>query len=93
MIALLVAALLAVPSGGCLIKSPPRSRAALREFRKAHPCPITGRTTGACPGWEIDHVVPLCCKGKDAHSNLRWLSHEEHQFRHRNGIDCRGWVP
>ncbi len=93
MIALLVAALITVEPSGCLIRSPKRSEAAKRDFRRIHPCPITGKTTGACPGWEIDHVVPLCCRGKDAASNMRWLSHVEHQFRHRDGIDCRGWVP
>lgn len=45
----------------------------LRAFRKAHPCPVTGRSSGACPGWSIDHVIPLACGGCDAVSNLQWL--------------------
>lgn len=48
----------------------------LVAFRKAHPCPATGLTKGACPGWAIDHVVPLVCGGCDAVSNLQWLPNQ-----------------
>lgn len=50
-----------------------RSRAVLREFRALYPCPSTGKTTGACPGWALDHTVPLVCGGCDAVGNLQWL--------------------
>ena len=50
-----------------------RSSAVLTAFRKAHPCPVTGKATGACPGWAIDHVIPLASCGCDAVSNLQWL--------------------
>jgi hypothetical protein len=49
-----------------------RSRAVTREFQREHPCPSTGRTSGACPGYRKDHVVPLVCGGPDAVSNLQW---------------------
>jgi 5-methylcytosine-specific restriction endonuclease McrA len=42
-------------------------------FKRAHPCPSTGQTTGACPGWAIDHVIPLACGGCDSVSNMQWL--------------------
>lgn len=45
----------------------------LYRFRKLYPCPTTGLTTGACPGWSMDHVVPLASCGADAVSNLQWL--------------------
>jgi hypothetical protein len=45
----------------------------LAAFQRAHPCPSTGATTGACPGWSKDHVVPLAACGCDAVSNLQWL--------------------
>lgn len=45
----------------------------LRAFRKAHPCPVTGLVTGACPGWAMDHIIPLACGGCDAVWNLQWL--------------------
>lgn len=50
-----------------------RSKAVVREFRAIHPCPSTGHTTGRCPGWAVDHVVPLKCGGCDALTNLQWL--------------------
>ena len=44
----------------------------LVAFKKAHPCPSTGKTTGVCPGWQMNHVIPLACKGADTVSNLSW---------------------
>src|SRR5919204_6314660 len=41
-------------------------------FMKQHPCPATHRTTGACPGYVIDHVKPLCAGGPDHPSNMQW---------------------
>ena len=37
-----------------------------------HPCPSTGRTSWACPGYVVDHVKPLACGGADAASNMQW---------------------
>ena len=45
----------------------------LSAFRKRHACPVTSAATGACPGWAVDHVIPLACGGCDAVSNLQWL--------------------
>jgi hypothetical protein len=49
-----------------------RSASVKREFQLTHPCPATGRTSGACPGYVKDHVLPLACGGPDAVSNLQW---------------------
>lgn len=56
-----------------------RSAAVLRAFRKTHPCPATGQTTGACPGWVIDHGLSLCLTGPqgDVVYNLSWQSVED----------------
>jgi hypothetical protein len=50
----------------------PRSASVKHEFQLTHPCPATGRTSGACPGYVKDHVVPLACGGPDAPSNMQW---------------------
>lgn len=50
-----------------------RSSAVIYAYRKLHPCPVTGKTTGACPGWAINHVIPLASGGCDAVSNMMWL--------------------
>jgi hypothetical protein len=44
------------------------------EFQRRHPCPSTGQTTGACPGYVRDHVVPLCKGGADSADNMQWQS-------------------
>jgi hypothetical protein len=79
---------LAVSSSGCTQRSPKRSAAVVREFRKANPCPATGKTRGACHGFQIDHIRPLCCGGKDGPSNMHWLSVADHKAKHAYGIAC-----
>ena len=49
-----------------------RSARAKRDFKREHPCPSTGKTYGACPGYIIDHIKPLCAGGADAPSNMQW---------------------
>ncbi len=58
-----------------------RSAAEVRAFRAENPCPITGRTRGACPGWQVDHPKPLCAGGLDHRSNMAWLSVEDHKWK------------
>jgi hypothetical protein len=38
-----------------------RSTSVKREFQLTHPCPATGLTSGPCPGYVKDHVLPLGC--------------------------------
>ena len=49
-----------------------RDRAVAKEFQRAHPCPSTGHSSGACPGYVKDHVVPLTCGGADSVANMQW---------------------
>jgi hypothetical protein len=49
-----------------------RSASVKREFQLSHPCPATGLTSGPCPGYVKDHVIPLVCGGPDAPSKMQW---------------------
>jgi 5-methylcytosine-specific restriction endonuclease McrA len=49
-----------------------RSNKAKSAFRKKHPCPSTGRTSGKCPGYVVDHIVPLKRGGADNPNNMQW---------------------
>jgi hypothetical protein len=49
-----------------------RSSTAKHDFQRSHPCPSTGKTTGACPGYVVDHVVPLKRGGGDSPGNMQW---------------------
>src|SRR2546427_1776944 len=49
-----------------------RSETAKRDFEHHHPCPSTGKTSGACPRYVVDHVVPLKRGGADAPTNRQW---------------------
>lgn len=57
----------------------PRHPTVRAEFMRLHPCPATGRTRGACPGWQVDHIIPLKCDGPDELSNMQWLTVDEHK--------------
>src|SRR5262245_40305840 len=49
-----------------------RDPAQVRLFRKVNPCPLTGKTDGACSGYVVDHITPLCFGGEDAPANMMW---------------------
>jgi hypothetical protein len=60
-----------------------RSASAKREFERANPCPATGRTSGSCSGYVIDHVKPLACGGADDPSNMQWQTVAEGKAKDR----------
>ena len=49
-----------------------RSEKARDDFKHSHPCPSTGKSSGACPGYVIDHITPLKRGGADAPYNMQW---------------------
>jgi hypothetical protein len=54
-----------------------RSPAAKAAFKRSHPCPSTGKTSGACPGYVVDHVRALKHGGADEPSNMQWQTASE----------------
>jgi hypothetical protein len=47
----------------------------VRAFRAVQPCPATGLHRGACPGWHVDHIEPLCAGGAE------WITVQDHRFK------------
>lgn len=54
-----------------------RSSAAKAAFEREQPCPSTGLSRGACPGYVIDHIVALKRGGADAPCNMQWQTLED----------------
>ncbi len=69
-----------------------RSHEATDAFKRSHPCPSTGRASGACPGYVIDHVKPLKRGGADKPSNMQWNTKAEAKVKDKNGIRNGMWA-
>lgn len=71
-----------------------RSRSEIRKFVSVEACPATGVHKLPCPGWEVDHITPLCAGGEDRYWNMQWLSKEDHKFKTRVDVrECRRRPP
>jgi hypothetical protein len=66
-----------------------RSGAAKNAFKREHPCPSTGRTSGSCPGYVIDHVRALECNGADEPSNMQWQTATQGKAKDKTERSCR----
>jgi len=55
----------------------------LQQFKKANPCPATGKTYGSCRGYVVDHVMPLKRGGADAPSNMQWQTKADAKAKDR----------
>jgi 5-methylcytosine-specific restriction endonuclease McrA len=66
------------PSGRIRRNSPAR-----RAFQHYQPCPATGATVGPCPGYVVDHIVPLKRGGADSPENMQWQSTAEAKAKDR----------
>lgn len=75
--ALLAACLVAAAAHAAI----PRDRSEVRAFRALNPCPATGQIKGVCPGFHVDHIMPLCAGGPDHRSNMQWITVQDHRFK------------
>jgi hypothetical protein len=66
-----------------------RSGAAKSAFERQSPCPSTGRTSGRCPGYVVDHVTALECGGADAPSNMQWQTTADAKAKDKTERNCR----
>jgi hypothetical protein len=66
-----------------------RSGAAKSAFERQSPCPSTGKTSGRCPGYVVDHVTALECGGADAPSNMQWQTTADAKAKDKTERNCR----
>lgn len=67
-----------------------RAKAQRAAFQRVNPCPATDRRTGACPGYVVDHIQPLCAGGVDHPSNMQWQTVADAKVKDREEIRlCR----
>lgn len=74
---------LAMPADAKCLPCKHRSAEAKAEFKREHPCPTTGKRSGSCRGYVIDHVDPLCHGGPDDPSNMQWQTTGEAKRKDR----------
>lgn len=63
-----------------------RSRSQRAAFVALNPCPATGETRGACPGYHVDHIKALVCGGEDRPENMQWMTTEDHKRKTRRDV-------
>jgi hypothetical protein len=67
-----------------------RSHAERHAFVVRHPCPSTGMPSGSCPGWIVDHIIPLCAGGPDKRTNMQWQTVSDAKAKDREEYkQCR----
>jgi hypothetical protein len=80
---LLALALPLFPAARTYSTRTPRSASAKAAFKRMQHCPATGKAQGACPGYVIDHIVPLACGGDDHPSNMQWQTTRQAKAKDR----------
>jgi hypothetical protein len=86
----LIAILLCIPLLGQACEPPrdangriQRSKKVKDDFKATFPCPATGELSKKCPGYVIDHIVPLACCGADSVENMQWQTRAEAKAKDR----------
>jgi len=64
-----------------------RNQAVLSAYKRIHPCPSTGKSSGNCPDWSLNHIIPLSCAGADAVWNLQWVPNRIKTCKEKHCID------
>ena len=64
-----------------------RSPTQRAHFVRDHPCPATGKNSGACPGYVVDHIKALCVGGKDAPTNMQWQTYADSKIKDKT--ECK----
>lgn len=77
--------LLFLLSPACIAVASPRDHAARASFIRSTPCPATGspKVRHACPGYVVDHIIPLCAGGQDRAENMQWQAAAEAKAKDR----------
>lgn len=74
---------LAVVFNACSVDASARDPKARAAFQRLYHCPATGKPRGPCPGYVIDHVIPLACGGADDPLNMQWQTTAEAKAKDR----------
>jgi hypothetical protein len=91
--AILVVALLNVLCVSTVPAVTIRGSSAKAEFKHENPCPANGHRYGPCPGYVIDHIVPLACNGADSPSNMQWQTIADAKAKDKWELNCQLWLP
>jgi len=68
----------------CTVWATERSHAARAEFQRVTPCPANDQRRGPCPGYIVDHIIPLCAGGPDHPENMQWQTVENAKSKDRD---------
>lgn len=86
-----IAAIVAIATlPGCCHLWQKRDPAQRQAFQTNHPCPANGNQRGACPGYQVDHIIALCLGGADTPTNMQWMTIAKHQEKTADDVRrCR----
>lgn len=70
-------------------KTTTRSASVRADFQRHHPCPANGNRRGPCPGYVVDHILPLMCGGRDSPGNMQWQTADEARRKDRIERNCK----